>query len=189
MTLNLMVVGVGGQGTILATKILSEVLSENFNDVKVSEVHGMSQRGGSVVTYVRAGEKVASPILSEGEADFILSFEKAEAARYSSYLKKGGKIITSVDEIMPMSVLTGAVPYPTDILKEIAKELSVTEIPAKKLALEAGNPRSVNLVLIGRFSRELNFPEEAWISALRKVGKPEFFEANQKAFLLGRKYD
>lgn len=184
---NIMIVGVGGQGSLLASKLLGRLLVDEGYDVKVSEVHGMSQRGGSVVTYVRAGEKVYSPIIDKGEADFIISFEKLEAARYASCLKDGGKIIVNTQEIDPMPVITGAAEYPHDILCELTgKGICVDAIDALAPALEAGSSKAVNIVLMGRLSKYLDIPEEKWIAAIENSVAPRFVEMNKKAFALGR---
>ena len=187
MTKNIMIVGVGGQGSLLASKLLGTLLSEAGHDVKVSEVHGMSQRGGSVVTYVRYGDKVYSPIIDKGEADFIVSFEKIEAARYASYLKSGGKIIVNTQEIEPMPVITGAAEYPTDALdKLLALGADVDALDALTPATEAGSSKAVNIVLMGRLSKYMDIPEEKWLDAIRRSVKPKFVELNEKAFKLGR---
>ena len=187
-TTNIMIVGVGGQGSLLASKLLGRLLVDEGYDVKVSEVHGMSQRGGSVVTYVRFGEKVYSPIIDKGEADFIVSFEKLEAARYAAFLKKDGKIIVNSQEIDPMPVITGAATYPHDALDELsAAGVSVDCIDALTPALEAGSAKAVNIVLMGRLSKSLPFSQEKWLDALRATVAPKFVEMNVKAFELGRR--
>lgn len=187
-TTNIMIVGVGGQGSLLASKLLGNLLVDEGYDVKVSEVHGMSQRGGSVVTYVRFGEKVYSPIIDKGEADFIVSFEKIEAARYASYLADGGKIIVNTQQIDPMPVITGAAEYPTDALdKLIAEGIDVDAIDALTPATEAGSSKAVNILLMGRLSKYMSIPEEKWIAAIKKSVTPKFVEMNLKAFTLGRK--
>ena len=188
MTKNIMIVGVGGQGSLLASKLLGNLLADEGYEVKVSEVHGMSQRGGSVVTYVRYGEKVYSPIIDKGEADFIISFEKIEAARYAEFLKKDGKIIVNTQEIEPMPVITGAAEYPTDALESLAESgLSVDALDALTPATEAGSPKAVNIVLMGRLSKYMDIPEEKWTNAIRKSVNPKFVEMNERAFALGRK--
>ena len=187
MTKNIMIVGVGGQGSLLASKMLGKLLLSRGYDVKVSEVHGMSQRGGSVVTYVRYGEKVYSPVIDKGEADFIISFEKLEAARWISYLKKGGKIIVSNQEVDPMPVIIGAAQYPENLIeKRIAAGADVDAIDALDLALEAGSSKAVNLVLMGRLSKYFDATEEMWMEALEACVPPKFLELNKKAFELGR---
>ncbi len=186
-TCNVMIVGVGGQGTLLASRILGRVFLKNGYDVKISEVHGMSQRGGSVVTYVRAGEKVYSPIIEKGEADYILSFEKIEGARYINGLKKDGILVTNTGETDPMTVITGACEYPHDALEKLtAAGVKTDETDALTLAREAGSEKAVNVVLIGRLSRYFEFPEEDWMEALCETVKPAFLEMNQKAFRLGK---
>ena len=187
-TTNIMIVGVGGQGSLLASKLLGNLLVDEGYDVKVSEVHGMSQRGGSVVTYVRYGDKVYSPIVDKGEADFIISFEKIEAARYAAYLKKSGKIIVNTQEIEPMPVITGAAEYPTDALEKLAAAgITIDAIDALTPATEAGSPKAVNIVLMGRLSKYMDIDEEKWINAINKSVNPKFAEMNVKAFALGRK--
>lgn len=182
-----MIVGVGGQGSLLASKLLGRLLVNEGFDVKVSEVHGMSQRGGSVVTYVRYGERVYSPIIDKGEADFIVSFEKLEAARYASYLSKNGRIIVNSQEIDPMPVITGAAEYPHNALEELAdKGISVDCMDALSLALEAGSSKAVNIVLMGRLSKSLDIPVEKWLEAIEQTVAPKFVEMNKQAFKLGR---
>lgn len=188
-TKSIMIVGVGGQGTLLASRILGSVLLGQGFDVKMSEVHGMSQRGGSVVTYVRYGERVFSPIVDTGEADFILAFERLEAARWVSYLKTGGTLILNDRPISPMPVITGAAEYPEDIVEKInSKGVKLISSDALSMALEAGNPKSVNVVLIGVLSAITGFDEELWQKALEECVKPKFLELNKKAFALGRAY-
>ena len=188
MTRNIMIVGVGGQGTLLASKMLGRLLMNVGYDVKVSEVHGMSQRGGSVVTYVRFGDKVASPLIDKGEADFILSFEKLEAARWLSYLREDGQIILSDQEIDPMPVVTGAAKYPENLIEKMkATGAKVDAVPALDLAIEAGSIKAVNIVLMGRLSHYFpEIPESEWIAALEAVVPAKFVEMNKKAFALGR---
>lgn len=184
---NILIVGVGGQGALLASKTLGQVLLDAGYDVKVSEVHGMSQRGGSVVTYVRYGDKVYSPIVDKGEADFIVSFEMLEAARYTEYLKKDGQIVVNTQRIDPMPVITGAVEYPQDLVgKMTAAGIKVDAVDCLSLAQQAGTAKSVNIVLMGRLSKYMDFPEDAWLKAIEKLVKPQFLEMNKKAFILGR---
>lgn len=188
-TKGIMIVGVGGQGTLLASRILGHVLMGEGYDVKMSEVHGMSQRGGSVVTYVKYGDKVASPLVDEGEADYILAFERLEAARWLSFLKKDGKLILNDQRISPMPVITGAMEYPENIVEKIeAKGARLVACDALAMALEAGNAKSVNVVLIGVLSALAEFPEDVWQKALEACVKPKFLELNKKAFALGRDY-
>ena len=185
-TTNLMIVGVGGQGSLLASKLLGRLLVDEGFDVKVSEVHGMSQRGGSVVTSVRFGEKVYSPVVAEGEADYIISFEKLEGARYVSRLKEGGKIIVNTQQIDPMPVVIGAAEYPENILEELsAKGIAIDAFDALALAEQAGSSKAVNIVLMGRLAKYLDIPYEKWMEAVAKSVKPQFIEINKKAFDLG----
>lgn len=184
-----MIVGVGGQGTLLASRILGSVLLGQGYDVKMSEVHGMSQRGGSVVTYVKFGEKVYSPLVDQGEADFILAFERLEAARWLSYLKTGGTLIVNDRRISPMPVITGAMPYPEEIVEKLRTTgAQIIACDALSLAIEAGNAKSVNVVMIGILSSLTDFSEDVWQKALTDCVKPKFLALNQKAFSLGRAY-
>lgn len=188
MTKNIMIVGVGGQGSLLASKLLGHLLLTQGYDVKVSEVHGMSQRGGSVVTYVRFGEKVYSPIIDKGEADFIVSFEKLEAARWVEYLREGGRIVVNTQEINPMPVITGAAQYPENLVGKMeALGIQVDAMDCLSLAEQAGSPKAVNIVLMGRLSRYFeDIPEQAWQDAITACVPPKFLELNRKAFALGR---
>lgn len=185
-TTSLMIVGVGGQGTLLASKLLGRLLVSEGYDVKVSEVHGMSQRGGSVVTYVRFGEKVYSPIVERGEADYIISFEKAEAARWLPFLKKGGKMIVNTQQIDPMPVIIGAAEYPENVIDEMKTlGVEIDAIDALTPALEAGSAKAVNIVLMGRLARHFGIPREKWTVAIEQSVAPKFVEMNEKAFALG----
>lgn len=187
-TKNIMIVGVGGQGTLLASKMLGYVLLHQGYDVKVSEVHGMSQRGGSVVTYVRYGKKVYSPVIDKGEADVIISFEKLEAARWLEFLKKDGTIITNTQEVEPMPVITGAAAYPENLIEKM--QAAGAKVDAKdflSIAQEAGSAKAVNIALMGRLSTY--FPEisdEQWQDAIEKIVPPKFLDLNRKAFEAGR---
>ena len=186
-TKNIMIVGVGGQGALLASKTLGQVLQDAGYDVKVSEVHGMSQRGGSVVTYVRYGKKVYSPIIDKGQADYIVSFELLEAARYTEYLKEGGHIVVNTQQIDPMPVITGAASYPENLIEKMkGLGFTVDALDCLELAQKAGTAKSVNIVLMGLLSKYMDFPESAWLSAIEKLVKPQFLEMNKKAFALGR---
>lgn len=187
MTKNIMIVGVGGQGSLLASKLLGHLLLSEGYDVKVSEVHGMSQRGGSVVTYVRFGEKVYSPIIDKGEADFIVSFEKLEAARYVEYLREDGRIVVNTQEIDPMPVITGAMAYPEQLVEKMQSlGIQVDAMDCLSLAEEAGSPKAVNLVLMGRLSKYFDIPEEKWTQAIEECVPQKFVAMNKKAFSLGR---
>ena len=187
-TKNIMIVGVGGQGTLLASKMLGYVLLQRGYDVKVSEVHGMSQRGGSVVTYVRYGKKVYSPVIDKGEADVIISFEKLEAARWLEFLKKDGTIITNTQEVERMPVITGAAAYPENLIEKM--QAAGAKVDAKdflSIAQEAGSAKAVNIALMGRLSTY--FPEisdEQWQDAIEKIVPPKFLDLNRKAFEAGR---
>ena len=186
-TKNIMIVGVGGQGTLLARKLLGRLLLGKGYDVKVSEVHGMSQRGGSVVTYVRWGERVFSPIIDRGQADCILSFELLEAARYTEYLKPEGRIIVNSQQINPMPVIAGMAEYPENLEQTMkAAGTNVDALDALSLAQEAGSSKAVNLVLMGRLSRHFDFTQEEWMEAIEQSVPPKFLELNKKAFELGR---
>lgn len=186
-TKNVMIVGVGGQGSLLASKLLGRLLLTKGYDIKVSEVHGMSQRGGSVVTYVRYGDKVYSPIIDKGEADFIVSFELLEAARWTEFLKPGGKIITNTQQINPMPVITGAAEYPSDLDKKMAAAgIDLDAFDALSLAEEAGSSKAVNIVLMGRLSNYFDATVEEWMQAIEQSVPAKFLEMNKKAFDLGR---
>ena len=186
-TKNIMIVGVGGQGSLLASKLLGHLLLSEGYDVKVSEVHGMSQRGGSVVTYVRYGDSVASPVIDRGEADCIVSFELLEAARWLPYLRQDGRIVTNTQQIDPMPVVTGAVSYPEDLVGKMKTAgAGIDAMDCVALAEQAGNIKAVNLVLLGRLSHYFEFPEEAWMRSIEACVPPKFLEVNKKAFALGR---
>lgn len=186
-TKSIMIVGVGGQGSLLASRLLGNVLLAQGYDVKVSEVHGMSQRGGSVVTYVKYGDKVYSPVIEKGEADAVISFELLESARYLPYLKKGGKLITSTQQIDPMPVITGAVTYPENLVEKLENAgADVTAVDALSLAEQAGTAKASNVVLMGVLASKMDFADELWQNALEKYVKPQFLEMNRKAFELGK---
>lgn len=186
-TKSIMIVGVGGQGTLLASKLLGKLLLEQGYDVKVSEVHGMSQRGGSVVTYVRYGERVYSPIVDKGEADMILSFEMLEAARWAEYLKKDGVLLTNTQKINPMPVITGDAEYPTNLEEKLsALPIKLDAFDALTLAEQAGSAKTVNLVLLGRLSKYFDFDEEVWLKTIESSVPEKFIEMNKKAFTLGK---
>ena len=185
-TKNIMIVGVGGQGSLLASKLLGRLLVDEGFDVKVSEVHGMSQRGGSVVTYVKFGDKVYSPVIEEGEADFIVSFEKLEAARYIKNLKKDGTVIVNTQQIDPMPVIIGSESYPETVLDEMqTKGVNVDAVDALSLASQAGSSKACNIVLMGKLAKYFDIPYEKWEETIEKCVKPAFIEINKKAFVLG----
>ena len=186
-TVSIMIVGVGGQGSLLASRLLGNLFVSAGYDVKVSEVHGMSQRGGSVTTYVRCGEKVYSPIIEEGEADYIVSFEELEALRYAKYLKKGGVIVTGDKRIDPTPVITGAAEYPANIIEDLRSAgISVDSMDAAAAAREAGSEKAENVVLMGLLSKHFDIPEEDWLAAVEATVPPKFLDLNKAAFLKGR---
>jgi indolepyruvate ferredoxin oxidoreductase beta subunit len=186
---NILIVGVGGQGTLLASRILGDVALSSGLDVKVSEVHGMSQRGGSVVTYVKMGEKVYSPVIEKNEADTILCFEKLEALRWIDYAKKDATIIINNQRIDPMPVIIGKAKYPDNIIEKIkADYVNVVDVPALDIAKECGNIKSVNVVMIGVMAKHSKISKDVWIKAIEKTVKPQFLDVNLKAFEAGYNY-
>ena len=184
---NIYICGVGGQGIIKTSVIIGEAAMNQGLNVVMSEIHGMSQRGGSVVTYVKYGDKVYSPVIEKGEADIIVSFELLEAARWISYLKKGGHLITSTQTLDPMPVITGAAKYPENIIEKI-KNLGIDIIAADALALaeEAGNAKTSNVVLMGLIASKMSFDESVWKEAIKNCVPEKFLELNLKAFDLGK---
>lgn len=185
MTKNIMIVGVGGQGTLLTSRIIGKAALSEGCDVKISEVHGMAQRGGSVVTFVRFGEKVSEPVVEEGQADVIIAFERLEALRYSHFLKKGGALIVNDCRIDPMTVVIGAKTYPEDILKNLASEHSVFSIDGQKIALELGNSKVLNSVVLGYAADHIGFDKEVWLNTISDTVPQKTVEINKKAFTLG----
>ena len=185
-TKNIMIVGVGGQGSLLASKLVGRVLLNEGFDAKVSEVHGMSQRGGSVVTYVRYGDKVYSPIVDIGEAEIIISFELLEAARWINHLAPDGLLVTNTQQIDPLPVIMGAAEYPDKLVEKMeATGVRVEAFDALALAEEAGSTKTVNVVMMGRLSKHFPFSREVWMQALEETVPERFLELNRKAFLLG----
>lgn len=183
---SVLIVGVGGQGTLLASRLLGNAMLRAGHDVKVSEVHGMSQRGGSVVTYVRYGEEVYSPIIEEGGADYILAFEQLEAARFLPWLKPGGTMIVNSQTIDPMPVITGAAVYPQGLLEKLKeKGAAVVSADALALAEQAGSVKAVNVVLIGVMAKQMELTKEAWVETIKATVPAKFVEMNVKAFELG----
>ncbi len=183
---SVMIVGVGGQGTLLTSRLLGNVMLSQGYDVKVSEVHGMSQRGGSVVTYVRYGQEIASPIITQGQADMILAFEQLEAARWLPYLKEGGDLIVNTQQIDPMPVVTGVAEYPTDVMEQLEKQpIRLTALDALSLAEQAGSVKAVNVVLVGVMAKRTDMPKEVWLEAVKQTVPPKFLDLNLKAFELG----
>ncbi|MGE5415577.1 MAG: indolepyruvate oxidoreductase subunit beta [Acidobacteriota bacterium] len=187
--MNILIVGVGGQGTLLASRIVAQAAIQMGHDVKVSEIHGMAQRGGSVVSQVRYGQKVFSPIIKKGEADIILAFEKLEAARYIDFLKKGGAMIVNDDRIDPAPVMSGDAKYPENLEEKIAAIVPRTVvIDATSVAKKCGNVKAANTVLVGLMGRELGIPDEALEEAINRVVPAKAREVNQKALAAGREY-
>ena len=187
---SVMIVGVGGQGTLLASRVLGSAMLSQGVDVQVSEVHGMSQRGGSVVTYVRYGDKVYSPIIAQGEADVLLAFEALEAARYLPWLKPDGTVIVNTQQMDPMPVVTGVAEYPKDILGKVQEQgVKMVALDALGMAEQAGSAKAVNVVLIGAMAKKLDLPKEVWIDTIQETVPPKFIDMNLKAFELGYNAD
>lgn len=184
-TRNIMIVGVGGQGTLLTSRILGNITVEAGFDVKLSEVHGMAQRGGSVVTFVRYGEKVAEPIVEEGQADVLIAFERLEALRYAHFLKKDGVIVVNDHRIDPITVVTGMAEYPDNIIENLEKEHKVLKVKAMEEALKLGNSKVFNIIVLGVAARHMDFSKEAWLRVIENTVPPKTVELNKKAFLLG----
>jgi len=185
---NVLLVGVGGQGILLASEILAKVAFEEGYDVKKSEVHGMAQRGGSVSSEVRFGPKIYSPLIRKGGADFLLALEKLEALRFIDYLKKEGVLILNDLEIPPLMVSLGKEEYPKDILVHLKKKTSrIVKIAATEIAQTAGNAKTFNLVLLGKLSTFLNFKSSSWEKVIRQEVPPHTIEVNLKAFELGKR--
>ncbi len=185
MTKNIMIVGVGGQGTLLTSRILGGITLDAGYDVKLSEVHGMAQRGGSVVTFVRYGEKVAEPIVEEGQADVLIAFERLEALRYAHFLKKDGVLVINDQRMDPITVVTGAAQYPEHILEDLQKEHTVYAIDAMGEAKKLGNARVFNVIVLGMAAKHMDFTKEAWLKVIEKTVPQKTVEINQKAFLAG----
>ena len=185
MTKNIMIVGVGGQGTLLTSRIIGKTAMELGLDVKISEVHGMAQRGGSVVTFVRFGEKVYEPVVEEGQADVIISFERLEALRYAHFLKKDGVLVVNDCRIEPMTVVIGAKQYPTEILEGLQKEHELYAIDGQSIAKELGNAKVLNSVVLGYAAKFIGFEKETWLDVIAATVPPKTIELNQKAFLCG----
>ena len=184
-TKNIMIVGVGGQGPLLTSRILGGIIQAAGYDVKLSEVHGMAQRGGSVVTFVRYGDKVYEPIVEEGQADVLIAFEKLEAMRYAHFLKKDGVMIVNEQRMDPMTVVTGAAEYPENILETLKKSYQVVSIDAMAEARKLGNSRVFNTVIIGLAAKSMDFAEEQWLEIIGKTVPPKTVDINQKAFKAG----
>ena len=184
-TKNIMIVGVGGQGTLLTSRILGGITVDAGYDVKLSEVHGMAQRGGSVVTFVRYGEKVAEPIVEEGQADVLIAFEMLEALRYAHFLKKDGVIVVNDQRIDPITVVTGMAQYPENIIENLEKEHTVLKVKAMEEAIKLGNSKVFNIIVLGVAAKHMDFSKEAWLEVIENTVPPKTVELNKKAFLLG----
>ena len=185
MTKNIMIVGVGGQGTLLTSRIIGKAAMEVGYDVKISEVHGMAQRGGSVVTFVRYGEAVSEPVVEEGQADVIIAFERLEALRYAHFLKKDGVLVVNDCRIDPMTVVIGAKEYPENIIEGLKKEHTVYTIDGQKVALELGNSKVLNSVVLGFAASYIGFDKETWENTIASTVPAKTIEINQKAFACG----
>jgi indolepyruvate ferredoxin oxidoreductase beta subunit len=185
-TIRILITGVGGQGTLLASRVLGALADALHCDVKVSEVHGMAQRGGSVVTYVCLGDRVASPLIEQGEADFLLAFEQLEAVRYMHMVRPGGTVVVNTQKISPMPVIIGAAAYPEGLLDKLREAgLKVVALDALALAQKAGNVRAVNTALMGALAREMGLEEQTGMDTLAKIVPAKTVEVNKKAFKLG----
>lgn len=182
---NIMVVGVGGQGTLLTSRIIGKTALRQGYDVKLSEVHGMAQRGGSVVTFVRFGEKVFEPVVEAGDADILISFERAEALRYSHYLKKNGIIVVNDCRIDPMTVVIGSAEYPENIISRLKEKHETHFIDGLKTAKKLGNSKVLNSVVLGAAARFIGFEKEVWLDVLRETVPQKTIEINERAFLAG----
>ena len=185
MTKNIMIVGVGGQGTLLTSRIIGKAALEAGYDVKISEVHGMAQRGGSVVTFVRFGDKIHEPVVEEGQADVIIAFERLEALRYSHFLKKDGVLVVNDCRIDPMTVVIGAKQYPEGILEGLKENHPIYAIDAQKVAKELGNSKVLNSVVLGYSAKFIGFEAESWLSVVENTVPQKTIEINKKAFMEG----
>ncbi len=184
-TKNIMIVGVGGQGTLLTSRILGGMTVEAGYDVKLSEVHGMAQRGGSVVTFVRYGSEVNEPIVEEGLADVLIAFERLEALRYEHFLKPQGVIVVNDWRIDPITVVTGAATYPDHIIEDLSLKHKVYSINAMEEALKLGNAKAFNVIVLGLAAKHMDFEKEMWLKVIEKTVPPKSVDINKKAFLLG----
>lgn len=182
---NIMIVGVGGQGTLLTSRIIGKTALAQGYDVKMSEVHGMAQRGGSVVTFVRYGESVNEPVVEEGDADVLIAFERLEAMRYAHFLKKDGIIIVNDCRIDPMTVVIGAKQYPENLIEDLSKNHQVISIDGAEIAKEIGNAKVLNTVVLGVAAKYIGFNKEDWIEVVKSTVPQKTVEINEKAFLAG----
>ena len=185
MTKNIMIVGVGGQGTLLTSRVLGKAALAKGFDVKISEVHGMAQRGGSVVTFVRFGEKVSEPVVEEGQADLIIAFERLEALRYAHFLKKDGILVVNDCRIDPMTVVIGAKTYPENILEGLKETHKVFDIDGMAVAKELGNSKVLNSVVLGFAAKHIGFDEAIWLDVIEKTVPAKTIEINKEAFKRG----
>ena len=185
--MNIMIVGVGGQGTLLTSRIIGKTALAKGYDVKLSEVHGMAQRGGSVVTFVRYGDKVYEPVCEEGTVDVLISFERLEALRYAHFLKKDGVMIVNDTRIDPMTVVIGAAKYPENILEGLKEKHTLYTIEAGAIAKELGNSKVLNTVVLGLAAKHIGFDKESWVEVLRATVPPKTVEINTQAFEAGYK--
>lgn len=184
-TKNIMIVGVGGQGTLLTSRVLGGITTAAGYDVKLSEVHGMAQRGGSVVTFVRYGDKVNEPIVEEGQADVLIAFEKLEAMRYAHFLKEDGVIIVNDHEMVPMTVVIGNASYPENIIETLSQKHKVVAINAMDEAKKLGNVRCFNVIILGVAAKSMDFSKEQWLEVIEQTVPPKTVELNKKAFVAG----
>lgn len=184
-TKNIMIVGVGGQGTLLTSRILGGITQEAGFDVKISEVHGMAQRGGSVVTYVRYGDRVAEPVVEEGQADVLIAFERLEALRYIHFLKRDGILIVNDQRIDPMTVVAGISQYPENIIERLKEKRNTVVVDAMEEAKKLGNTRVFNTIIIGVAAKSMEFKREDWLKVIERTVPPKTIEMNQNAFEVG----
>lgn len=184
-TKNIMIVGVGGQGTLLTSRILGGLATKAGYDVKLSEVHGMAQRGGSVVTFVRYGDKVYEPIVEEGQADVIIAFEKLEAVRYAHFLKDGGAMVVNDQRIDPMPVVIGAAKYPENIIEDLEKKYRVYKIDAMSEAKKLENSKVFNIIVLGIAAQHMDFSKEDWLAVIEETVPKKTIDVNKKAFTIG----
>lgn len=184
-TKNIMIVGVGGQGTLLTSRILGGITRKAGFDVKISEVHGMAQRGGSVVTFVRYGDSVAEPIVEAGQADVLIAFERLEALRYAHFLKKDGVLIVNDQRMNPMTVVTGMAEYPEGIIETLQEKYRVVVVDAQSMAKKLGNTRVFNTIIIGVAAKSMAFSREDWISVIRATVPAKTVDINLAAFEAG----
>ena len=184
-TKNIMIVGVGGQGTLLTSRIPGGIMLQAGYDVKMSEVHGMAQRGGSVVTFVRYGDKVCEPIVEEGQADVLIAFEQLEAMRYAHFLKKDGVLILNNQRIDPMPVVIGAAKYPENIVENLSNEYKVISVDAMSEAIKLGNSKVFNVIVLGVAAKHMDFSKDEWFKVIESIVKPKFVDMNKQAFEIG----